>query len=100
MHQLAFHRRPQDADPGPLLRSARDDRVELLPDPRLQQERGGRFPHLALDLVRPVLRLGAVLGQLLQFRVCVRGRAVASAAFKSRCAIRSGKRRLGAVEWV
>src|SRR5512143_1774908 len=50
LHQLAFHGDAQQPDPGALLGGARNDGVKLLPDPRLEQQRGGRFLHTALHL--------------------------------------------------
>src|ERR1700687_4730756 len=59
-HELAFHLRLPDANPGALRGRAGHDRVERLADARGQEERGRRLLPLSLDLGRVVLLLGAV----------------------------------------
>ena len=90
-HELAFDRRVEDAHPGALRRGAGDDAVEVLADAGGEQQRGGGLAHLALDLVRRVLLLGAVRGERAELVVACRAAArPASAAFTRRCVMRSG----------
>src|SRR5262249_56923458 len=62
-HQLPLDRRRRNTDEGALRRRAGDDRVEPFADAVGDDERGGRFPHLALDLVGRVFLPGAVRGK-------------------------------------
>ena len=68
---------PEDRGTGPtcLSRRAGNDGVELFPDPRLQQHRRCRFPHLPFHLLGRILLFGAVLRQLRPVRPGCRARA-------------------------
>ena len=99
-HQPAFDGHVEQTHPRALRRGAGDDGVELLADAAIAADGGGGFGHLPLDFLGGVFLLGAVLGDLRQVRRRI-GRALpAMAAFSRRWVIKSGNRRLGAVEWV
>jgi len=66
LYQSPFHGRIEKADPRALGSRARDDGVEPLPDPRIQQHRRCRLPDLPLHLLGGILLFGAVFRQRLQ----------------------------------
>src|SRR5579871_348570 len=66
LDHASLYGRMQRADPDAFLPCARHQGIELLADSRGEQEGGGGLADLALDLVRGVLLLRAVLRQLLQ----------------------------------
>ena len=102
-HQPPLDGGPHDADPRAFRGRSGHERFEPLADSRHEQQRGGGLPDLPLDLRRVVLLLGAVPREGVELTVAVRGRPAgrpAIADLSSRCVMRSGKRRLGAVECV
>ena len=70
-HQSSFDGRMQKTDPCAFVRSAGDNGIESLPDPRFQQHGCRGFSDLPFDLLRGVFRFGAVLGERLQFIVLI-----------------------------
>ena len=71
LQQFAFNRHLEKPHPGAFRRSARDDRLKLLPDSRFQQKRGRGFADLAFDLVGSILCCGEMFRQDAQFRIAI-----------------------------
>src|SRR5687768_2745019 len=74
LYQHAFNRHSKQPHPGSFLGSACDNRIKLLADPRLKQERGSGFGNLSFDLGRCIFRLCTMKGQNIQFIFAVRQR--------------------------
>src|SRR6266511_4823268 len=71
--ELAFDGRIEDTHPRSFLGGSGNDRVETLADAPLQEQGGGGLAHLPLDLVRGILLLRAVSGELFELHFGVRG---------------------------
>ena len=65
LHEPAFRRRLEEPHPGALVRGTSDDGIELLANFSGQQQRGGGFVDLALNLGGGIFLIGAMLGEIL-----------------------------------
>jgi hypothetical protein len=66
LDQPSLQRWVKETHPGTLGGRAGDQGLEMLPDPRFEDQGGGRFPNLSLHFSGGIFCLGAVPGQFLQ----------------------------------
>src|SRR5581483_1026071 len=71
MNDLSLGRRARNSRPGAFVGGPGDNGVELLADARRQEQRGGGFADLTLDLTRIVLLFGAMRRQRAQLIAAV-----------------------------
>jgi len=76
LNQLSFDRHGEEPDPCSLWRSAGHNGVELFSDPRLEQERGGRFGDLSFHLVGSIFLFRAMESKFFQLVGGIGGRSL------------------------